>query len=52
MCQGRQCGNTIAALSARAWEGRDLARARFLPRMPLKPIRVPPQPTGVGEDRR
>jgi hypothetical protein len=46
ICQGRQCGNTIAALGAATWEARELARGRFLPRMPLKPILVPAQAAG------
>ena len=50
ICQGRQCGNTIAALGARTWEARELARGRFLPRMPLKPILVPPQTRARRED--
>jgi thioredoxin reductase/bacterioferritin-associated ferredoxin len=50
-CQGRQCGNTIAALSARTWEARELARSRLLPRVPLKPILLPPQAMGLREDR-
>jgi len=51
ICQGRQCGNTLAALAARTWEERELARAHLLPRVPLKPIRVPAQPAGISEVR-
>jgi thioredoxin reductase len=49
ICQGRQCGNTVAALTAQTWEAREMAHGRFLPRMPLKPIRVPAQTAGMGE---
>jgi thioredoxin reductase len=52
ICQGRQCGNTVAALAARTGAAHEGAPDRFLPRIPLKPIRIPAEAAGGEGDPR